>query len=80
MNLYETAFLAGYEAREEEIKNDVMKERERCIAICTAIEGRYWAKYKGDPPFGYLDRGNKYDEGISDGAEMCRDAIRKGSE
>ena len=54
-------------------------ERERCAALCDAICDEHWSRYKGTPPnAGHPARGNAYTEGVSDGADLCADAIRRG--
>lgn len=54
-------------------------ERERCAKMCDAICDDQWSKYKGMPPNEkHPARGNVYTEGVSDGADLCADAIRRG--
>jgi hypothetical protein len=49
------------------------EERERCAAVCDAIEIDLWHRYKHGE--GY-DRGNPHNSAASDGATQCAAAIR----
>jgi hypothetical protein len=54
-------------------------ERERCAKVCDAICDEHWSRYKGTKPnAGHPARGSYYEEGMSDGADLCADAIRSG--
>ena len=54
-------------------------ERERCAKVCDAISDEHWSRYKGTKPnSGHPARGSYYEEGMSDGADLCADAIRRG--
>ncbi len=54
-------------------------ERERCAKVCDAICDEHWSRYKGTKPnAGHPARGSYYAEGMSDGAGLCADAIRRG--
>jgi len=54
-------------------------ERERCAKACDAICDEHWSRYKGTKPnAGHPARGSYYEEGMSDGADLCADAIRRG--
>lgn len=54
-------------------------ERERCAKVCDAICDEHWSRYKGTKPnAGHPARGSYYEEGMSDGADLCADAIRRG--
>lgn len=54
-------------------------ERERCAQVCDAIEARYWALYKGRPPYTGKEPGRASDfvQGQSGGAWECAAAIRE---
>jgi hypothetical protein len=54
-------------------------ERERCAKVCDAICDEHWSRYKGTKPnAGHPARGSYYEEGMSVGAGLCADAIRRG--
>jgi hypothetical protein len=52
----------------------VLTEREACARVCDAHAIERWALYKGRPP--YTSRGSDYEQGESNGADHCADAIR----
>ena len=53
-------------------------ERERYAKVCDAICAEHWSLYKGMPPNEqHPARGNQYTEGVSDGAALCAEAIRR---
>jgi hypothetical protein len=52
---------------QDAIRQAVAEERSRCAALCDAIEDQFYKRL-----------GTQYEEGLSDGASNCADAIRAG--
>ena len=48
-----------------------------CAQACRDIAGDKWALYKGLPPYSGTEEGraSTYTQGLSDGADLCADAI-----
>ena len=48
-----------------------------CAELCRDIGGDKWALYKGLPPYTHAQTGRseQYTHGLSDGADLCADAI-----